>query len=373
MAKLETLSETVFNNKVQHSYDVEPLQKQTQLSQIEIIDFNTIKLNDAYLHLTDRAFKDLLKTMLVGKRFYSKFNKLFDQENSQKFFNKLKDIISLKDNINKKGDVNLTLFANPQTKEIVSIKNTKNIDHIPNSTFFNLIEDAMSNFNLEVNKFYINTDGSLKVNCVNPQYQKFIPNLKEDEDFVFGVTFENSLNDGIKVNPYAVRLICSNGIEIPYDKSMSQIKKVNKESYENFFSDLKNFKESYFIPSNLFDRINKADYTYASFNELERAWQSINKSKLSVDNSVLNHWVPYQTIFDKFVNFGVNPDSYSVNAKKKAKTDQTIWQLINGLTHFASHDQGFDINDNDRSRIQREAGNFLKNEFDFGDIMKSPF
>jgi len=63
----------------------------------------------------------------------------------------------------------------------------------------------------------------------------------------------------------------------------------------------------------------------------------------------------------------------SKEQKKNAKTGTPIWDVINGLTHFSTHDNGFRIDDYDRRRVQMEAGRMLTKEFDMANIVKSPF
>jgi hypothetical protein len=59
--------------------------------------------------------------------------------------------------------------------------------------------------------------------------------------------------------------------------------------------------------------------------------------------------------------------------KKNAKTGTTIWDMVNGLTHFATHESVFKLHDDDRRHIQKEAGKIMSSTFDMENIVVSPF
>jgi 3-deoxy-D-manno-octulosonic acid (KDO) 8-phosphate synthase len=60
--------------------------------------------------------------------------------------------------------------------------------------------------------------------------------------------------------------------------------------------------------------------------------------------------------------------------KKNAKTGTSVYELIQGITHFASHDNGFKVNDYDRRVLQVNAANLLtKKSFDMANQVLSPF
>ena len=59
---------------------------------------------------------------------------------------------------------------------------------------------------------------------------------------------------------------------------------------------------------------------------------------------------------------------------RTARTGTPVWDVINGVTHFATHNNGIKITDSDRSALQMEAGRILsKSKFDVQNLIKSPF
>ncbi len=78
-----------------------------------------------------------------------------------------------------------------------------------------------------------------------------------------------------------------------------------------------------------------------------------------VDTGALEQWIPYVTTNERFIGAKMDPLLYSDEQKKRAKTGTSIWDIINGMTHFASHDNGMRLKDESRRRLQKEAGLLL--------------
>ena len=111
----------------------------------------------------------------------------------------------------------------------------------------------------------------------------------------------------------------------------------------------------------------------ASLSEMENAYQLIRSFSDAAFNEV-EAWIPYQETREAFHRHGVDTVTLSNAQKKCAKTGTTIWELINGMTHFATHDNGFKIDDYDRSRLQVSAGGVLsKPTWDMSNIVSTPF
>ena len=70
---------------------------------------------------------------------------------------------------------------------------------------------------------------------------------------------------------------------------------------------------------------------------------------------------------------GIDTVTMSKEQKKNAKTGTSVWDLLNGLTHFSTHDNGFAISDDSRRRLQVQAGGLLVKEFDMSNLVASPF
>lgn len=70
---------------------------------------------------------------------------------------------------------------------------------------------------------------------------------------------------------------------------------------------------------------------------------------------------------------GVDTHLLRAGQLKNAKSSITVWELINGLTHFATHHNGFDIDEYTRRRLQIQAGKILTDEHDMANFVRSPW
>jgi hypothetical protein len=70
---------------------------------------------------------------------------------------------------------------------------------------------------------------------------------------------------------------------------------------------------------------------------------------------------------------GIMPSLMNAEKKKNAKTGTSVWEMVNGLTHFATHDSIFKLSDDARRIIQKEAGAIVSGTFDMENVVVSPF
>jgi hypothetical protein len=144
-------------------------------------------------------------------------------------------------------------------------------------------------------------------------------------------------------------------------------------SMETFWSQMNELARRNFRPVGFESQIRKAMTTPASLSELADAHYSI----LSLSDVRLREaeaWVPYHETQDRFHKAGIDTIPMTPAQRKCAKTGTSIWDLVNGITHFATHDNGFKIDDYDRRRLQVEASKILsKKTYDMENIVASPF
>jgi hypothetical protein len=124
-----------------------------------------------------------------------------------------------------------------------------------------------------------------------------------------------------------------------------------------------------FKPSMFDEKVKLAIGTKASLFEME-AIHSAMREFSKTEYRELEAWVPLESTRAKYHLAGIDTVTMSKEQKKNAKTGTSVWDLLTGLTHFSTLDNGFAISDDSRRRLQVQAGGLLVKEFDliFNDL-----
>ena len=100
---------------------------------------------------------------------------------------------------------------------------------------------------------------------------------------------------------------------------------------------------------------------------------AIKNAAKDITPEELESWLPVKSTEAAYHRIGVDTHLLRAGQLKNAKTDTSVWDLINGLTHFATHDNGFNLDDYKRRQLQMTAGQLLTDEHDMANFVRSPF
>ena len=365
MGLLETLTQEQFRTKADLATSVQPVRKTVSLGNLEILGDALIKVEGKHIPMTPKAFAQLATILGVPIQFQGRVDKLFGSEAKKDIVNKMKSALI------RQGMSKLTLVASPTTKEIVGFLKKEN-SFISHQGFFGLVSGSIGDQGLSVRDFTISEDGtSVTVSCFDPRAEYAIEGLK-DEFFQGGVTFHNSILHGASVSPYINRLVCLNGMIGAGFNEDIKLKDLSNSSIEIFRGKMLDLSKRDYQPKNFIERAKKAMETHASYSELESSSELIlNSSNVSIPD--LSKWLPYLETNEAFAKFGLPPVSLTPGQKKAAKTGTTMWELVNGLTHFSTHNSEYKISEDSRRAIQRKAGDLLAKTFDMENLVLTPF
>lgn len=224
---------------------------------------------------------------------------------------------------------------------------------LPYATYFDTFERLMNSHKLDIVDFG-QTPTGVFVSTKSVEDEFKIGNFG-NEVFHPGFTLTNNLSNGLVLDSYLYRLICTNGM---VGQSFGHSIKYNPESMTDFFKSLIEFKNSGLIPLGFRDKVTQAIHTKASYAEVHSAAKIItNNSKLTID--LVDRFVPVNDIRRKFALKGADTVKWNSAQEKNAITNISVWDVVNGLTDFASHDYGFDVKESDRLSMQKQAGDLL--------------
>ena len=362
--KYTTLSQDVFDTTAKLAIDRQPIRKEVSLKNLEVVNDKTMSVDGLHIPMSNQAFKDVIKAVGLPVTFDKSFTGTFGEKARQQLINRLKSSMAAK------GQSSVSLVVSPESKSIIGVHKSPK-DLISNDSFLKTASQIIDRHNLEVNNFTVNDDGNIYISTSNPKNQWGLQGLK-DEDFFGGVSFINNPKDGFQISPFLYRLVCANGMIGKAFEDTMKITSFDARGIEGLFNELNNMAKVGFKPAKFEEQVRAAISTKASLFEMEETYNMM-RSFSGAEYKELEAWVPLQATRARYHAAGMDTITMSKEQKKNAKTGTPVWDIINGLTHFSTHDNGFRLDDTDRRRMQVEAGKMLAKEFDMANQVKSPF
>jgi len=363
---IQTLSNTLIQQRKVETLEAQNLRKVVPFRDINLIDGESIEYNGQKINLTKNAFKNLLGLLGMSNQFAQKFETLFTKEAKSQFINTMKNAMA--SNSGKLSEV--TLVLNPISKSVVAITK-KDQFGISNQQFMGVAENIIDNHGMDVTNWSVDPGtGIVTINAFNPSANFAVQGLA-NEVFTGGVTFQNSPKDGFQVLPYINRQWCTNGLTTAMAQEAYTLQSLDQGSMEKFFENMNELRKNNFAPTGFADRVRAAHNTPASLSELQFAHNLIEPFA----GERADNWIPLAENMNAFYRAGF--DSLNSNQLKHAKSNTSVWDVVNGVTHFATHGAGIidtDMQDYDASNLMVKSGNlFGKKSFDHENTMPDLF
>ena len=358
-----TISKELYNSKKAVAIASQPIRKTVGLNTIKLLNDTTVMVEGKEMKISPAAFVQFARLLGIPAQFSGRFADLFGETARQQFINRMKDAVA-----SQKTEF-VTIVGSRKTKEIIAIHKAEK-GFISNAAFFHTLENILSDGKLSLVDFHCDQDGQIQLNTVADV--DFQVGGHKDEFFRGGIGMGNSYKDGMIFAPYVNRLSCLNGMVGDHFEEKTRINSLAGVSMEKFLKELDSLAKRGYKPM-LFDEVvQRAMSTPASLLELEGACDFICTSS-GIEKEKANKWIPLLSTQEAYTAAGINPFTMNFEQKKNAKTGTTLWQVINGMTDFATHDHGIKVEDWNRNTIQKEAGKILAKQPDMANIVKSPF
>lgn len=363
---IQTLSQTAVADKKQESINAQSLRRTLPFRDISMIDEKTIEYKGTRIGITKQAFKSLLALVGMSQTFADKFSKLFNPETKAQFINTMKNAMA--SNAGKLS--NVTLVLNPVSKAVILFTKEDKLQ-ISNDQMIQVAENMISDSSMGVSRWSTDpTTGIITIDAHNPKAEFEVLGLS-NEVFTGGVTFRNSPLKGFEVMPYVNRQWCTNGLTTAMAQEAYQLHSLDNKSMESFFENMQQLRRNNYAPEGFADRVRQANNTPASLREMQFAHGLISKHA----GERAEQWVPLQENLNEYNKAGF--EKLTTDQMKMAKTNQSVWSVINGVTHFSSHGTGIidtNMQQHDEADIQTRIGNLIgKKSFDHENTMPNPF
>ena len=357
MKELTTLSPTAFAARKAEAVRNEVMRKEISLSEFNVIDNTHIEVDGVKIELTPFAFKRLLGRLRIPTAFAKRFSDGFGADGLQQLVQMMKTMKS------SKNDQTVTLLVDPRNKVITNIL-PAGYASISNEAFIDFAEGYINQYGLEVKDFGSDPNGGATINCVSPNSVFSVPGMS-DEVFNTGVTFRNTPTRGLEVSPYLNRLVCSNGMSSTAFSETYGLHELTDKSIEEFNQHMIQMASTNFQPVGLADKIKMANETDASIAEVQRAMSAMLSTDKKIDFDYMQRYLPINRVMKAYSDIGAEPSTFTTKQLQNAKSGMSIWEVVNGITNFASNDEKYNIDDHKTGNLMVSAGNLLmKKNFD---------
>ena len=357
MKELTTLSPTAFQARKAEAVRNEVMRKEISLSEFNVIDNTHIEVDGVKIELTPFAFKRLLGRLRIPTAFAKRFESGFGSDGLQQLVQMMKTMKS------SKNDQTVTLLVDPRAKKVTNIL-PAGYASISNEAFIDFAEGYINQYGLEVKDFGSDPSGGATINCVSPNSVFSVPGMS-DEIFNTGVTFRNTPTRGLEVSPYLNRLVCSNGMSSTSFSETYGLHELTDKSIREFNDHMISMASTGFQPVGLADKIKSANNTDASIAEVQRAMSAMLSTDKKIDYEYMQRYLPINRVMKAYSDIGAEPSTFTTKQLQNAKSGLSIWEVVNGITNFASNDTRYNIDDHKTGNLMVSAGNLLmKKNFD---------
>ncbi len=364
---LTTLSNQVYQDRKREAIKNQVLRKEVNLSELDVVDNNHIRIDGTTIELTQHAYRKLLGRLRIPAAFAKRFETDFGQDGLRQLVQMMKQMKA------SKNDQQVTLLVDYREKKIADIL-PSNYASISNENFCNFTEQYIDQYGLAITHMGSDPRGGVTINTVGPNSMLQIPGMK-NELFHTGVTFRNTPDRGLEVTPFLNRLVCTNGITSTQFDETYGLHQLSDRNIDKFNEHMLRLASTGFQPVGMVDQIRKAAGTNASIGEVEYTLNRVLGADKAINYDYMQRYIPLDRIHKIYEQKGVNTAELTTKQRSTANSGLTVWELVNGVTNFASNDTKFAINDNTRGNLMVTAGNILmKRDYDMDGLLNvDPF
>jgi hypothetical protein len=314
----------------------EPMSAKITLSEVDIIDEQTVKVGGQAIGTNPNFVSRMVDLLDIPSRFINDYSNIMKSD-MPSFINFLKNVKASKDN--------KEVYLLGKSNQIVGLQE----NYMPREVYFKTFEDIMNMKNYDIKSMSNHgNDNHIQSVLESGEFQVGSDN---DEKFQPGFSFDSTEKNGISVGSYIYRLICTNGM---IGRSTEEV--LRYKDPEDFYKQLGYLIKTDFVGKSFADNVHRAKRTMASLAELETGRDLIRSCSSEIDPFVLERFISLSDTRALLERNKHDINLLDKGKKKNIPTDSTVWDVVNGLTDFASHDYHVNVNESDRLKLQVQAG-----------------
>lgn len=360
-----------FSDFREEALDQQPLLYNTNLSSIQVDSDESVSVDGKTLPMDKSGFNDLRSIAGVPKRFSRRADSRIGEGTSTRL------VEAMRSGLANESDDPVSVAIDRSEETVVGINDDVG-QMISLEGYFDLTERILDKYGLEIDDTVIGTDGTVRMSMIKNDQQINLDGFGdalEDESFKAGISIASRLGQ-VEFESYLYRLICTNGMVGEFWGDEMEIGSLDRQEVFDFFDKVDRIANNGFLPEEFGNAIDRASRTYASLRELEQLQRPIRRNYDGDNPDEVDRFIPLNRVRASYRNDGTEPTDLTERQKRNAVTPVTVWEAINGLTRFASHDytsDGFNVSDLTQSRLMIKAGRTLEsNRFDMENLVSPP-
>jgi hypothetical protein len=344
----------------------QPIRKTILLSDLRFITMDAVEYAGITLGINRQGLKDIVRIIGFSVTGQNKMEQSVGEETSINILNALKNAIS-------GSKTEVTISVTPDRVITKCTRSGAQSSLISAETYFDTFERLANQHNLEIKQTDFNPNtGSIHIQALSHGKETQIGNFK-DEIFSTGISFSRT-DEGIQADPYMHRLVCTNGMVTRQFEESFKLRSLEPRMWEEFYKHLDRLEKYDFTPTKFSEHVNRSMNTPASLAELENGAQLLLGSSKLPEAELEIFFRGLKNTYNKFHQSGIDTTKLTIEQKKNLRTGVKHWDLINGITDFASHNYGYEKNQNADRHLQVRAGDLLSRTPDCQNlILNQPF
>jgi hypothetical protein len=343
----------------------QPLRKRVLLSDLKFQTMDTVEYSGVLLGINRQGLKDIVRIIGFSVSGSASIEKTVGEGVALNILNGIKNVIG-----SSKQEV--TISVTPD-RVITRVTPTSKSPLISIETYFDTFERIANRHDLEIQSTSFNAEtGSVSISALAGKHEFQVGNLS-DEVFRTGLSFSRN-QEGIQADPYMHRLVCTNGMVTRQFEESFKVRSMEPKMWEDFYRHLERIEQSGFAPTEFANAVNRSRNSVASLAELERGIQLLTGNSNIEERELDVFFRGAKHTYNRLHSSGIDTVKLTPEQKRNLRTGLTHWDVINGITDFASHNYGYEKKPNADRHLQLQAGDMLTRTPDTSNlILNQPF
>jgi hypothetical protein len=343
----------------------QPLRRVCQMSDLKFITMDAVEFKGLTLGISRKALKKLVHIVGFSTVGADQLKGAIGEEGSVNILNSLKNVLS-------SAKREICIHVSPD-RIITHITDSKS-PIISAETYFDTVERLINRHDLDIKSTSFNGEnGNIYVEALaSVKRREFQIGNLSTESFHSGISLSRTA-EGIKAEPYMQRLVCTNGMVARNFEESFHLGSMNQRAWQEFYEHLNRIEHGGFVPVKFSNAVTSAMNSPASLAELEQGQRLISDSS-NCKGDDLETFVRSKGTYSRIHSAGIDTEKLTDTQKRNLRTGISLWDVINGVTDFASHNYGFEKKPNSNRHLQMRAGDLLTKGPDTRNlILNQPF